>query len=171
MFYLNQVFDQAGDFTFYKFIADLNRADLEDRCGFDKGRLDCGAAVAVMAERELGQLTTADFTLGASTRWSRSRASAPWAPEFVTTDQSGTQRMQADAIESALALRGQNVLLLKEKVLNFMKRGKENVPAKVFPAWAHSPELRYPDAQIGVPQLQLQKKLHWVVMRIIPALH
>src|SRR4051794_20531308 len=73
----------AGDFTIYGHIAYLGHDELEDKIGYHKGRLDRGAIVAVIFAPELDVLSTHDFTLGASTRWSRSAAAAKWAPEYT----------------------------------------------------------------------------------------
>jgi hypothetical protein len=145
----------------------LDRDTLEDRLGFHKGRLDHGAVVAVMFEPDLNKLATTDFTLGASTRWSRSRSSAPWAPEYAHGRNGG--RMEPNAVESAKALEGSDVQALKKKVLAFMKRSDGNAPAKVFPFWLHEKGMEYPDAEVGLPQFQLHNKVNWVVTRVMLA--
>jgi len=163
---------KAGDFTIYKYVEKLSRDELEDICGFHKGRLSRGAIVAVMHREDLEKLSTTDFTLGASTRWSRSAAAAPWAPAFTKFEVNGKSRMEVNAIESALELEGKDVQGLKGKVLKFLKEtklgGDGNLPAKVFPTWRHEDDMEYPSAKgAGVPQFKLHNKKRWVVQRIL----
>ncbi len=115
------------------------------------------------------QLTTSDFTLGASNRWSRSGAAAPWAPEFTKIACPGKpDRMEANAIESALTVRGQDVPALKEKVLAYFKTGELRLPAKVFPRWTHEDWMEYPSTEVGIPQFKLHKKVRWVIREVVP---
>lgn len=163
--------DHGGDFTMYKYLAESGRAELEDKLGYHKGRLGKGAMVCVMFSENLASLTAGDFTLGASTRWSRSAAAAPWAPHFMqplsAVPGEAVQRMEPNAIEGALSLRGQDVTVLKNKVLAFFRTGDGNLPAKVFPLWDHEDWMTYPGAEAGVPQFQLQKSVSWIVKRIV----
>jgi hypothetical protein len=142
---------------------------LPSRIGFHKGRMNEGAIIAVMHKPDLSALTIKDFSLGASNRWSRSAAAAPWAPEYTKFRNVGEsyKRMNHDAIESVLASEGKDVDALKEKVLAFFKNGDSNFPAKVFPRWRHEDWMAYPSAEVGVPQFKLHNKVHWVVRRII----
>jgi hypothetical protein len=164
-----------GDFTIYRHVSNLGHEELEDKIGFHKGRLDQGAIVAVIFRPDLDFLSTQDFTLGASSRWSRSAAAAKWAPEYTklpleSEQEKGEEKMQPNAIEQALFLKGQHPNELKSKVLAFFKTGGENTPAKVFPLQQHKAGMTYPSPNgAGVPQFMLLKKVHWVIKRIIPA--
>lgn len=159
-----------GDFTIYRYLKGASRAELENKLGFHRGRMDQGAIIATIYRPDLLALTTADFTLGASSRWSRSSAAAPWAPEFTKINEGGyAGRMEVNAIESALALRGQNVDALKQKILRFFQTGEHVLPAKVFPLFRHEDWMTYPSAEVGVPQFKLHKKVHWVIKQIVAA--
>lgn len=159
-----------GDFTMYRYLKGASRAELEDKVGFHKGRMDQGALIATIYEPDLLKLTTSDFTLGASTRWSRSSAAAPWAPEFTKITHGEHQgRMEVNAIESTMTLRGQDVPALKAKILAFFKTNEQFLPAKVFPLFRHKDWMRYPDAEIGVPQFMLHREVHWVVRQVVHA--
>jgi hypothetical protein len=162
-------FTAKGDFTMYKHLEGLGRDELEDKIGFHKGRMDEGAIIAVIYKPDLDTLTTSDFTFGASSRWSRSSAAAHWAPEYTKFQKENEdyERMEDNAIESALALRGQDVEALKKKTLNFFKTAEKYTPAKVFPIWQHEDWMEYPSAKIGVPQFKLHNKVHWVIKQII----
>jgi hypothetical protein len=162
-------FTAAGDFTMYHHLAGSGREELEHNLGFHEGRMSKGAIIAVMYKPDLNALTSSDFSLGASTRWSRSCAAAPWAPEFTKfhTSRGSHNRMEANAIESALALRGQDVFALRKKVLAFFKSSEKNMPAKVFPLWEHEDWMTYPSPEVGVPQFRLHNKVHWVVKHIV----
>lgn len=154
-----------GDFTILRFVLELGRDELEDRVGYERGRLDLGAIIAVMLPADLAGLTTTDFTLGASTRWSRSSAAAPWAPKFAVLRDG---RMHPNAIESKLAIDGKDPQAIKAKVLRFFRTKYLHSPAKVFPAWRHENGMEYPDAiGAGVPQFRLHNDKRWVVERIV----
>jgi hypothetical protein len=154
----------SGDFTFYRYIKALSHEQLESKLGFQPGRLSRGAAIAVMTAASIDSLQSFDFILGASTRWSRSSAAAPWAPDFAIRAD-GT--MQPNAIESRLALDGKDPQALKNKIIAFMKLARENRPAKVFPAWRHEEGMLYPDAiGAGLPQFRLINARRWVVVRV-----
>lgn len=160
----------SGDFTLFNCVSKLDRDELESRLGFHKGRLDRGAILAVMFKPDLDRLVCMDFIFSASTRWSRSSSAAPWAPEFATFSLNGESRMEDNAIESLLALRGQNIPILKEKALRRMRENFEMLaPAKVFPVWRHEDGMEYPSAEFGVPQFKLLKEVHWVVKRVFSA--
>jgi len=77
--------------------------------------------------------------------------------------------MEVNAIESALALRGQDVPALKAKVLTFFKTNTHSLPAKVFPLFRHEDWMRYPDAETGVPQFRLHREVRWVVRQVVQA--
>lgn len=159
-----------GDFTMYRYLKGASRAELEDKIGFHKGRMDQGAIIATIYRSDLLELTTNDFTLGASSRWSRSSAAAPWAPEFTKIMHGEHQgRMEVNAIESALTLRGQDVPALKATVLAFFKTNAYYLPAKVFPLLRHEDCMRYPDAETGVPQFRLHREVRWIVRQVVQA--
>ena len=158
-----------GDFTVYRYVKGATREELENKVGFHKGRMDQGAIIAVIYKPDLLALTTSDFTLGASSRWSRSSAAAPWAPEFTKiTKGKHAGQMEVNAIESALTLRGQDVDALKKKVLHYFQTGKDAFPAKVFPNFKHEEWMTYPDSESGIPQFRLHKEVHWVLKEVVP---
>lgn len=162
-------YSAAGDFTMYRFLNGAGRDELENKVGFHKGRMDKGALIATIYRPDLLVLTTSDFTLGASSRWSRSSAAAAWAPEYTKFTCAGKpDRMEVNAIESALTLRGQDVNALKEKVLAFFKTREHHLPAKVFPSSSHEDWMEYPSAEVGIPQFKLHKKVRWVIRQVIP---
>lgn len=163
-------FTARGDFTMYKYLADLGREELENKIGFHRGRMDRGAIIAIMYRPDLDSMSTSGFSLGASSRWSRSSAAASWAPEYTKFQVSGQdqRRMEDNAIEQVLTLRGQDVDGLKRKILAFFKTSAENAPAKVFPLWQHENWMEYPGTEVGVPQFKLHSNVHWVIKHIIP---
>lgn len=159
----------GGDFTIYRQVKTMGLAELESKVGYHKGRLSNGAILAVMASDDIAALASSDFTLGASSRWSRSQAAAPWAPEFTKFSHagSGEMRMEVNAIESRLALEGKDPQALKDKVIRFFRLGGDNRPAKVFPNDRHEDWMTYPNAEeVGIPQFRLHNAKSWVVMRV-----
>lgn len=158
-------FTSGGDFTIFKYVANLSREELESKVGYEKGRMKLGGIIAVMSQESLSKLNKDKFTLGASSRWSRSRAAAKWAPEFMTRSD-GT--MEPNAIEGKLRLENQDVDKIKEKVVKFFKNQGDKLPAKVFPDWKHEAGMDYPSAiGVGLPQFNLTEPANWVVARII----
>lgn len=157
-----------GDFTIYRYLKGAGRMALENKVGFHQGRMDQGAIIATIYRPDLLALTTSDFTLGGSTRWSRSCAAAPWAPDFTKiTEGVHAGRMEVNAIESALAMRGKDVHALKEKVLTFFKSDENSSPAKVFPLFRHEDWMSYPSPEVGVPQFMLHRDVRWVVKQVV----
>jgi hypothetical protein len=153
----------TGDFTILKYVKDISRDDLEDRCGYERGRLDDGATIIVLDGLE--KMTPSDFELGASTRWSRSSAAAPWAPWYVVDP--STNLMTSNAIEIALSDRGKNVWDLKTKVSNFFNKGGDNRPAKIIPR-RHRFGDQYPDAiWLAVPQFKLINRKRFVEFKVV----
>lgn len=147
----------GGDFTLLKYVATLDRDDLERAVGFERGRLRTGFWIVTLAGDEV--LNPDDFELGASTRWSGG---------VIKNNSKG----QAIGIETILLGRDQNVIALKEKVsMFFLKRGG-NTPAKVLPNLRHTDGMRYPDAEAlgpgmrsGVPQFKLLRPKKFVIIR------
>ena len=76
--------------------------------------------------------------------------------------------MEPNAIETKLTLDGQDVYLLKEKVIAFFKRNVDNSPAKVFPVTQHSDATDYPNSPLGIPQFKLHVPKTWVIVAVIP---
>jgi hypothetical protein len=147
----------GGDFTMLKYIAKLNKEELERAVGFEKGRLNSGFMIVALAGDEI--LTPDDFELGASTRWSGG---------VIRKDNDG----QAIGIETILLEKGQNVIALKEKVSKFFLLREENTPAKVLPNLRHTAGMKYPDAEVlgpgiksGVPQFKLINAKKFIVIR------
>jgi len=166
---------RGGDFTILRHIKTLSRSDIEKKVGFEQGRLDKGAVIGVLSRFQIDRLKTTDFTFGGSTRWSRSAAPAPWAPEFTMFTSNGNKRMEPNAIESRLALEGQDPQALKEKVIRFFQTYGDNVPAKVFPTWRDDGKMLYPNVKgAGIPQFRLRDRLEserpwrWMIERVIP---
>ena len=163
-------FDAGGDFTIYKYVANLSRDEIENKVGYERGRMRYGGVIAVMSLRSLSKLQAVDFTLGASSRWSRSKAAAKWAPEFMTRSD-GT--MDHNAIEGKLGFEDgsntpQNLDLIKGKIIKFFQNGGYNLPAKIFPDWKHESGMDYPSAVgPGLPQFNLNNNARWVVARVI----
>jgi hypothetical protein len=152
--------DRPGDFTIYRFVKNMPRDVLEKKLGFERGLLADGAILAQMDRESLSGLTIADFSLGASTRWSRSSAAAPWAPDYVKHSD-GT--MAHDAIEARLRSRGEDVDALKSKVLKYFQTASDGVPAKVFPKRKGE---HYPNADGGgVPQFKLLVPKGWTAVK------
>jgi hypothetical protein len=150
----------SGDFTMFKYVKDLSPTQLEDKIGFQHGRLADGALILLLAPEET--IAAEDFGLGASSRWSRSQAAALWAPQYVINPD-GT--MPSNAIEVALRERGQDVAALKEKVAKFFSLSKDNRPAKIRPR-AHRLGDEYPNATgSGVPQFKLIKPKKFIDVR------
>lgn len=161
--------DRKGDFTWFQFVKSFDRDELEDRCGFHKGRLRFGAAIAVITQESLASLSAASFELGASTRWSRSAAAAPWAPQSCIIrggDKDG--RMNSNAVEVKKANEGQDVNLLKARVVQFFNTKGDHLPAKVIPFWVDKDDCSYPNAiGAGIPQFKMLQPVKWEVVRLV----
>jgi hypothetical protein len=164
-----------GDFTMLKYLESQSLADLESIVGFDSGRLTDskrgGCAIIVLAPDE--KIDVGDFELGASNRWSRTNKTedVPWAPHFMTEPDG---RMATNSIEGALALRGQDRMELRARVIKFFGMGPGNRPAKVIPNWEHEEGMAYPDATIpgtnirrGIPQFKMTTPKNAVVFKVL----
>ena len=164
---------RGGDFTLWRYVADLSPRALELSLGLHPGRLDQGAVLCTIYPGDLDGLTIGDFSLGASTRWSRSSAAAPWAPGYATFQgliHGETRRlMEPNAVESKLALGGLDIDELRRKALKHFRKDRQFTPAKLFPIHRHDGQCDYPDAPEGwaLPQFRLHNPMRWVVRRRI----
>jgi hypothetical protein len=149
----------TGNFTLLKYIANLGAEDLERRLGFASGRLRSGFRLVILAPDET--ISEDDFDLIASTRWSGGEmAKAP--PTGEGTD-----------IEKLLVSRGQDVNVLKSKVVAFFAKRGGNTPAKILPNLVDKDgSMHYPagealevdiqrgvQKETGVPQFTLKKNI------------
>ena len=148
-----------GNFTILKFIKDLSAPALERTLGFDAGRLSSGFILVALAENEI--LRPEEIELKASTRWSGGMVGL----EGLVPKRD---------METVLSDRGQNPLLLREKVCDFLSRRGPNTPAKIIPNLSHTDGMNYPDAEAlgpgirsGVPQFNLRVYKRFVVLKIL----
>jgi hypothetical protein len=143
-----------GDFTFWKYLKNLQPRDFERTLGFDSGRLADGFAVIVMHPGEI--LSENDFILQASTRWSGNEISKT-----------------KDPAEEILSRRGIVPVDSRKKVLSFIGKSPDNTPAKVIMNLEHQAGMKYPDAEAlalgtrsGVPSFNLRMPKRALLARL-----
>ena len=148
----------TGNFTMLKYIDKLSADEMERTIGFDKGRLKTGFLLVVLADDQV--ISSHDFELKASTRWSKGLIKSPGAHG------AGTE------VADLLNHRGQDVTMLKQKVAVFFARRGGNTPAKVLPNLLHTQGMKYPDAEAfgagsrgGIPQFDLTAPRRFVILR------
>lgn len=77
-------------------------------------------------------------------------------------------RMSSNAVEVKKANEGQDISVLKERVIQFFNTKGDHLPAKVIPFWVDKGDCSYPNAiGAGIPQFKMVEPVKWEIVRFV----